>query len=156
MGALQLADVPLAAMDFHVSDILPHLLALPQVGEAVAAVTRRCWGREAEAEWCLRTAMWLFSSGVNVRQWLQLLPDCAAPAGDDTAPAVRGIAPAAHGMTHAPAALTPFTHYEARELLADLERDAANRDRLEPLWRVAAPAAEAYAAAAIAKRFRDP
>ena len=68
-GPLRPEDIPASAADFHISNIIEELLARPAIREAAARVAAAT-GRDAAD--CLRTAMWLHSSSVNLRCPLQV------------------------------------------------------------------------------------
>lgn len=57
VGPLRRADIPLSAVDFHVSDVLPHLLGCADVRQALQELTCASWGAEADHTHCLRSAM---------------------------------------------------------------------------------------------------
>lgn len=82
---------------------------------------------------CLRSAMWLFRSSINVRRWV------------------------AHEQSTGTFALASSLllkqSVETLELEADLERDAAKKERLAPLWEVARQGADSFAVATIKRRF---
>jgi hypothetical protein len=61
---LAAADIPLAAVDFHVSPIADDLLRLPPVAAEAAAAAVAAGTDAGDA---LRRAMWVFRSGRNVR-----------------------------------------------------------------------------------------
>ncbi|MEW5302813.1 MAG: hypothetical protein WDW36_005559 [Sanguina aurantia] len=69
VGPLRRGDIPLSSIDFHVSDVLTHLMGLPAVAAAGGRLTENCWGTEADPTACLRSAMWLFRSSINHRKW---------------------------------------------------------------------------------------
>lgn len=68
MGPLRRSDVPLSAVDFHVSDINAHLMAVPEVQQAAGALAPA--GGLASPDDSLRAAMWLFRSSTNHKKEL--------------------------------------------------------------------------------------
>ena len=57
IGPLQMSDVPLSAVDFHVSDILEQLTGRVTVQRALDDLTRHSWGSEGNGQECLKRAM---------------------------------------------------------------------------------------------------
>lgn len=70
-GLLQPEDIPTAAVDFHICNIVEELLQRPPVA-AAAAEAAAAMGRDAAG--CLKKAMWLHRSSLNWRRPLQVLP----------------------------------------------------------------------------------
>lgn len=123
VGRMTLEDVPLSAVDFHVSSISEELMSLPAVArEARRAAARIGEDGDADAEERLRRAMWLFRSSRNVRSSFS----------SDSALVVNGESA------------------RARDLRARL---ASERDELRPLWRAAAAAADSWSAEFLRQRF---
>lgn len=58
-GWLRGLQVPLSAIDFHVSDVLADLMGRPEVAAAGRRLTEGSWGPEGDLEACLRKAMWV-------------------------------------------------------------------------------------------------
>lgn len=77
IGPLQRGDVPTAAIDFHVSSIVPALLQDSAVMQAAASCVAA--GAAADAESAMQKAMWRHRSSTNHKQVRQLLmlADCA-------------------------------------------------------------------------------
>ena len=74
IGPVRLADIPLSAIDYHVSDVLHHLMANPDVRMAAAGLGL-LGGPSSSGEGVeglLKLAMWTFRSGLNNRRWLCL------------------------------------------------------------------------------------
>lgn len=68
------ADLPLSAVDFHVSSIADDLLLVPDIAaEAAAVAVGQGDGRE-NAKSALERAMWVFRSGRNARPHVEPLP----------------------------------------------------------------------------------
>lgn len=60
------SDIPLSAVDFHISSIVEELLQRPQILEAAETLCCNCKDRDAAA--VLKRAMWLFRSGLNLKK----------------------------------------------------------------------------------------
>lgn len=144
VGALRRSDVPLAAIDFHVSDIVEHLLEVPHVAAAAHSICCASWGIEGDANAQMRNAMWLFRSSVNHRAWLPL---------QRTAWSDSNIA-SKHDATSNQVHID-LVAYEHQPLVVDLEQEAAQKDRLLPMWQAAEPVANQFAANLIVKRFQS-
>ncbi|KAG1656684.1 hypothetical protein FOA52_007254 [Chlamydomonas sp. UWO 241] len=150
VGPLRQSDVPLAAVDFHCSDVLQHLM--PRVLAAAAKLTGASWGQQGDPDACLRSAMWLFRSGLSHKRLLHTLYlEDGAGGGSGTGGAAGMSAGAVTAAAHDGA--VPQEYMGAA---IDAERDAADRERLQPLWAAAAAAADAYSIAEIKKRFAAP
>ncbi|KAF5838004.1 hypothetical protein DUNSADRAFT_3597 [Dunaliella salina] len=144
VGALRRSDVPLAAIDFHVSDIVEHLLEVPHVAEAANSICCASWGIEGDTVAQMRNAMWLFRSSVNHRAWLPLRRT-----------SLTGSSPGSKHDATGNQVDMDLVAYEHQPLIADLEQEAAQKDRLLPMWQVAEPVANQFAASLIAKRFQS-
>jgi hypothetical protein len=75
IGPVRLADIPLSAIDYHVSDVLHHLMAIPEVRMAEAGLGLLGGPPSSSGErvqGLLKSAMWIFRSGLNNRRWLCL------------------------------------------------------------------------------------
>ena len=82
---LRTADVPLAGVDFHCSDIIPELIARHPAAVSEFCKAALCGvdavagssssGDASAAEGALRRAMWSYRSGINVRQPLHGIGD---------------------------------------------------------------------------------
>jgi hypothetical protein len=74
------ADVPLSAIDFHVSGVADDALLLPPIAAAAAAAAVRAGGEAAGVDGAerLRRAMWVFRSSVNRRPRVVPLKPAAA------------------------------------------------------------------------------
>ncbi len=59
LGPLQPDDLPLTAVDFHVSGVLQQVAADPGVQAVAAQLTAASWGAEGDAGECMRKAMWV-------------------------------------------------------------------------------------------------
>lgn len=57
LGPLQAEDIPLSAVDFHVSDVLQAVGQEPLVQQAAAQLTLASWGAEGDAGQCMSKAM---------------------------------------------------------------------------------------------------
>lgn len=62
---LRYTDLPLSAVDFHISSIVEELLQIPQV--LMAAENLSVNSKEHDAAGLLKRAMWLFRSGLNFK-----------------------------------------------------------------------------------------
>lgn len=87
LGPVQPEDIPVAAVDFHCSDIVESLLADEglagdAVREAARAAVEAAPERLKSPEEAIRRAMWRFSSSTNARMPMWEPP---SPAGDDVA-----------------------------------------------------------------------
>lgn len=76
IGPMQRSDVPTAAVDFHVSSIIPALLQDSAVMQAAASCVSA--GEASDPESALQKAMWRHRSSINHKQVRQLLShaDC--------------------------------------------------------------------------------
>ena len=135
VGPLRRGDVPLSAVDFHVSDIIAHLLELPELqrvagmgGDAGGASRSQPLQLHDSLEAELQSAMWVFRSSVTHK-----------------GPFLRGAFRAGD---------------QDRAAAAGQQRGdpdgAAERRRLEPLWLLAAQAADRYAVQHVQRRFGRP
>ena len=142
VGRMTQEDVPLSAVDFHVSSVAEELMGLPAVAREARKAARaagedgNCDAEAAEER--LRRAMWLFRSSRNVRS----LP-LGGGGGGGTPSAAAAPAPSA------PLVLTGDSA-RARALRA---QQAAERDDLRPLWRAAAAAADSWSSEFLRQRF---
>jgi hypothetical protein len=134
IGPLRLGDVPLSSIDFHVSNVIDKMMEDQRVISKAREITRGCWGEEGDAEACLRSAMWLFRSSLNVRRWVSH---------------ERSV-----GTFTMASTLILKQSVETLELEADIERDNAKRERLAPLWEVAKQGADSFAVTTIKRRFK--
>ena len=66
--ALQRADVPLSAVDFHVSNVIDWLAQHSTVGPAARQAAEAC---SCEPEAALKKAMWRCSSSLNSKRCVQ-------------------------------------------------------------------------------------
>ncbi len=89
LGRLKPDDVPAAAVDFHISNIVEDLLGKPHV---LAAATQAAAKLGTEPAAALKSAMWHFSGSCNHRSMLQvdtpalgMLPLTAPPHMNDAA-----------------------------------------------------------------------
>ena len=155
VGRMTQEDVPLSAVDFHVSSISEELLALPAVareaGKAARAVGESEHDQEA-AEERLRRAMWLFRSSRNVRS-----PGSGAEAGAGSPP----LRLASDLDLRPPPPLRSLSPRRSRRPQRRLRprQGAPGAVRLrarrpEPLWRAAAAAADSWSAEFLRQRFR--
>lgn len=79
VGPLRRSDIPLSAVDYHVSDILQHLMDLPHVQQLASGdggglsddVMEMVAGEGLDK--AIASAMWLHRSGLNRRVWLHEL-----------------------------------------------------------------------------------
>lgn len=67
LGPLRPQDIPRSAVDFHISNIMEELLDKRHIADVVL---RCCSLRAMRDEF--RAAIWLFSSSINSRAWLQV------------------------------------------------------------------------------------
>ena len=65
---LKTGDIPLSAVDFHVSSIVEELMQKPAVSAAAQSVVAQHGQRDANDS--LRRAMWLFRSSLNTKKEL--------------------------------------------------------------------------------------
>ncbi|BDA43711.1 hypothetical protein COCOBI_04-7260 [Coccomyxa sp. Obi] len=112
LGSLRPEDIPLSAVDFHISDIVYHLLDKPEITTAALDVAR-------DPTELMRQAIWQHSSSINRRSWL----------------------------------LEPEPEQETRSDRARWQEQRASA--LENVWKIAAPAAKAYARSYRKARFRE-
>ena len=133
---MRLGDIPTSSIDFHVSNIIEKLFEDQRVRLTATEITRGVWGEEGDQEACLRSAMWLFRSSVNVRRWVgyEVYTGTFLPAS----------------------ALLIKLSVETLEMEADLERDNAKKERLHALWELAKAGADSFAIASIRRRFVPP
>ena len=68
MVSLKRGDIPLSAIDFHVSSIVEELMQKPAISAAAQAVAAQRNGVDPHD--ALRRAMWLFRSSLNTKQEL--------------------------------------------------------------------------------------
>lgn len=61
-------DIPLSAIDFHISSIIEELMQKPTVSAAAQAVAAQCAGIDPHD--ALKRAMWLFRSSSNTKREL--------------------------------------------------------------------------------------
>ena len=144
VGRMTREDIPLSAVDFHVSSVSEELLSLPAVAREGKRAARAAGEREnydAAVEERLRRAMWLFRSSRNVRSL------GGGGSGSSAAAAAAAAAPAS-----APAVVVVLNSHtpRARTLRA---QSAAERDDLRPLWRAAAAAADSWSSEFLRQRF---
>lgn len=66
MATLCYNDIPLSAVDFHISSITEELLQSPQIQKAAAELAFD--GREQGPVELLKRAMWFFRSGLNNKE----------------------------------------------------------------------------------------
>ncbi len=69
LGSLRPEDIPLSAVDFHISDIVYHLLDKPEITTAALEAAR-------EPLELMRHAIWAHSSSINRRSWLLVGVGC--------------------------------------------------------------------------------
>ncbi|KAI8466086.1 MAG: hypothetical protein J3K34DRAFT_461074 [Monoraphidium minutum] len=60
---LRKEDIPLSALDHHISELVPFLLRQGGVAEVLSNMTRGCWGHEADRRQLLERCIWAFRSG---------------------------------------------------------------------------------------------
>jgi hypothetical protein len=191
-------DIPLSAVDHHVSDVAARLLldedhgaghhqeqqaaaagaAAGKRGPAAAAATpaaalRRLaassWGAEADEATLAARALWLFRSCASRKLLLPLaraermevvvaaeeeqpgppLPPLPPPPAPPPPPPPPLLLPA----LSSPAASRLRSHSWGEALAYEIDADAAQRERLGEFWRCAAPVADAFARAFLARRF---
>ena len=65
---LKRGDIPLSAIDFHISSIVEELLQKPAISAAAHAVAAR--SGHSDPNDCLRRAMWLFRSSLSSKNEL--------------------------------------------------------------------------------------
>ena len=66
LRGMEPGDIPLSAVDFHISNILENLLNNRDIITAALAAGR-------DPLQIMRDAIWLFSSSINARTWVQVL-----------------------------------------------------------------------------------
>ena len=91
---LKQGDIPLSAVDFHISSIVEELMQKPAVAAAVQSVVSK--HGQADAHDTLRRAMWLFRSSWNTKT-----PLGNADIADIERQALRPIWQAAHAAADA-------------------------------------------------------
>ena len=142
VGRMTQEDVPLSAVDFHVSSIAEELLNLPAVareaGKAARAVGESENDQEASEE-RLRRAMWLFRSSRNVR----------SPGGSGSGSSLTSTSTS----TAAASAVVVYLNGDTPRARALRARSASERDDLRPLWRAAAAAADSWSSEFLRQRF---
>ncbi|KAG2493933.1 hypothetical protein HYH03_007864 [Edaphochlamys debaryana] len=149
VGPLRRSDVPLSAVDFHVSDVASQLSERPEVAAAVEAALGAAAGGAAlsgapeDAEDCIKSAMWLFRSSTNPKAWLHALSPCCGGAGGGGAEA------GAAGAQQRPCR-------EHRSLVEQLSDEEQQRRALAGVWQAAAPWADRFAAQYVGRRFGQP
>ncbi|PNH10384.1 hypothetical protein TSOC_002885 [Tetrabaena socialis] len=156
VGPLRRSDVPLSAVDFHVSDVVPQLLARPEVQAAAAASGARGGAEEEQAEEALKSAMWLFRSSTNPKCLLYTLSPCCRTVPTATRPPDAG--PSSCRTSHATPAMprkpvATAACLEHSSLADQVAGEGQARQRLSGLWTVAAPWADRYSVGYIARRF---
>ena len=75
MTPLRYGDIPLSAVDFHISSIIEELLQRPQILEAAEGLAV---SQAQDAAGLLKRAMWLFRSGLNNKK-LVSVSGCVQP-----------------------------------------------------------------------------
>jgi hypothetical protein len=159
-------DIPPAAIDHHVSDILAFLLGKPAVQSALQQLAQ---AGAVDGVRCLQDVLWIFSSSVNHRRWLQQLqqqqqeevqqkmrkPDNGAQkqqqeqvgmmAGARDEEIVRLASGEACGLERG--------RMEWKMLQQELEAQQAQEQQLLKVWSVVAPLAVRYAEDSISRRF---
>ena len=68
VGPLRKVDVPLAAVDFHVSDVVPFMLTDEACFQRATAVAADPASACSDAEAVLKEAMWMFRSSVTTKR----------------------------------------------------------------------------------------
>ena len=139
VGRMTREDIPLSAVDFHVSSIAGELCSnLPAVArEARKAANGNDDDDEEEAvEERLRRAMWLFRSSRNVRS----LPFPSSSSSSSTSSNSSGVV---------------VINGDAPRAAALRAQAAQERDDLRPLWRTAAAAADSWSAEFLRQRFGE-
>ena len=95
------ADLPLSAVDFHVSSISDDLLLVPEIAAEAAAVAVGQGDRREDAKAALERAMWVFRSGRNARPRVEPLPPSDEAAQRDERDALRPLWRVARGPADA-------------------------------------------------------
>ena len=70
MTPLRRGDIPLSAVDFHISSIVEELMQTPGILTAAHAVAAKQGDSDAHDSLC--RAMWLFRSGINLKKALNV------------------------------------------------------------------------------------
>ncbi|GIL55544.1 hypothetical protein Vafri_11102 [Volvox africanus] len=141
VGPMRRSDVPLSAVDFHISDIVTRLMERSEVVALAPGGSAEHAGTPEDTEDALKSAMWLFRSSKNSKVWVHRLSPCCQHlhASGGAAAGTRGGACAEH-----------------RSLEAQFEREESSRRRLAALWSAAAPWADRFSVSYIARRFGPP
>lgn len=161
IGPLRLADVPLSAIDYHVSDVVPKLLSLPGVHATAVKLRNSSGGPSPPPTGCedaLKSAMWLFRSSLNGRKWLPLI--MPADGGGDQQRQPCTIA--GSGSSSAlPAQGAPYPpccwdgSQRSRSLLLESLHDEVEDKRgLKGLWAEAEAEADSFSRLYIRRRFQ--
>ena len=170
IGPLRLADVPLSAIDFHVSDVVPKLLALPGVRAAAAKLRSSSGGGGAGSslpagggsEVALKSAMWLFRSSLNGRKWLPLISPAAGGKAQKHSTAAVGSSSSAPSSLATQGSTCPPGCWDcsgnaqrSRELLlGSLSDEEADKRGLRELWAEAEAEADSFSRLYIRGRFQ--
>ncbi|GLI60475.1 hypothetical protein VaNZ11_002634 [Volvox africanus] len=141
VGPMRRSDVPLSAVDFHVSDIVTRLMERSEVMALAPGGSAEHAGTPEDAEDALKSAMWLFRSSNNPKVWVHRLSPCCQHLH-----ASRGAVAGTGGGACA----------EHRSLEAQIHREESSRRRLAALWSTAAPWADRFSVSYIARRFGPP
>jgi hypothetical protein len=164
-------DIPLSAVDHHVSDVAARLLQEEEGGggggggataaAALHKLTASSWGADADEATLAARALWLFRSCASRKLLLPLAraahEERLVVAGGGGAAAVLPLLPPP------PPLLLPSLPPEIAQrlrrfswgepLAAEVDADAAQRERLLEFWRLAAPVADGFARAFLGRRF---
>ena len=158
-------DIPPAAIDHHVSDILAYLLGKP----AVQAPLQQLAQAGGDGPRCLQDLLWIFSSSINYRQWLQQLQQQQEQQKmglggrqEQQQQELEQLGPKAHAAEPIVSSeVVPVTgtcdnkisRVEWKMLQQELETQRAQEQQLLNLWQVVAPFAARYAEESISRRF---
>ncbi|GIL85302.1 hypothetical protein Vretifemale_13904 [Volvox reticuliferus] len=141
VGPMRRSDVPLSAVDFHISDIVTRLMERSEVVALAPGASGEHAATPEDAEDALKSAMWLFRSSKNPKVWVHRLSACCQHL---------------HASEGAVAGTGSRACAEHRSLELQLDKEEASRRRLAALWSAAAPWADRFSVSYIARRFRPP
>ena len=151
VGRMTQEDVPLSAVDFHVSSVSEELMNLPALAREAGKAARAVGESENDAEERLRRAMWLFRSSRNVRS---PIGGSGSSASATAAAPPTSTSAAAAAPAPAPPAAPVVLNGDSARARALRAQSASERDDLRPLWRAAAAAADSWSAEFLRQRFR--
>eukprot|EP00798_Chlamydomonas_sp_ICE-L_P027581 gene27581-7215_t len=128
VGAVQRSDIPLPSIDFHVSDIIQHMLTRPQIASALNEFAAGS-NEGTDSSSILKSAMWLRRSGLNSKIFLQW--------------------PILHRVTN-----STLLGGMNRTSVSYCESEELRRNAVHTLWSHMAKEADAYSVQYVGKRFK--